>query len=60
MIGSSYAVIEGETGALGVKLGSHLPGHYKTCGLHRVPRPKMPRRSCHLALQAGQHQKGLC
>ena len=44
MIWSSCAAVQGETGAFGIKLGSHLPGHYKNCGLHRVPRAKMPRR----------------
>lgn len=60
MIGSSYAAVQGEAGAFEIKLGSHLPGYHKNCGLHWVPGPKMPGKSCHLALQAGQHQKGLC
>lgn len=53
MIGSSYAAVQGEAGAFEIKLGSHLPGYHKNCGLHWVPGPKMPGRSCHLALQAG-------
>lgn len=55
MIGSSYAAVQGETRAFGIKLRSHLPGHYKIRGLHQIP--KMPRSRCHLSLQAGQHQK---
>lgn len=29
MIGSSYAAVQGETGAFEIKLGSHLPGRYR-------------------------------
>lgn len=58
MIGCGCAAVQGEAGAFDTKLGSHLPGCHKSCGLHWVP--KMPGRSCHLALQAGQHQEGLC
>lgn len=60
MTGSHYTPIWGKTGGFGIKFGSCLPGHHKNCGLHSVPRPKMQRTSCHLALQAGQHQRGPC
>lgn len=38
MIGSSCAAVQGEAGAFEIKLGSHLPGYYKSCGLHWVPK----------------------
>lgn len=40
MIRSSYTAVQGESRAFGIKLESNLPGHYKHCGLHQVPRPK--------------------
>lgn len=38
MIGSSCAAVQGEAGEFEIKLGSHLPGYYKSCGLHWVPK----------------------